>query len=132
MSSVNLRRWRARSKSDRGAVSLEILGTMIFVVMMVLFAWQGLLAMHALSQANTAARDAARAESIALNTGESAGIAALSQSLQSGSSISCSPGAASVRCTADVNVPVLSIGWAGDAISPVSISRSATMPRGSD
>lgn len=123
-----------RMKQESGSVGLELLGTMGFVVIMVLFAWQALLSMHALSQANTAARDAARAASISSNSsGEQAGENALSESLQPGSTIDCGPGAhGGVECTASVNIPILSIGGLGDAISVPPIERTATMPKGEE
>lgn len=124
---------RGRRKQEQGTVVLEFLGTMIFVLIMVVFAWQGLLAAHALSQANTAARDAARAETLG-SDGERAGQNALSQSLQEGSGINCwrSPGGQDVTCEADVNVPILGTPWWNDVVPAATITRSATMRLGAD
>ncbi len=133
MSTARRRVGRLARKNERGTVGLEFLGTMIFVFIMVVFAWQGFLAMHALSQANTAARDAARAESLAAGTGTSAGLDALSSSLRPGSSVSCGgSGGSSITCTADVNVPIIGTDFWWDPLPATTISRSATMPTGSD
>ncbi|WP_300343839.1 TadE family protein [Nesterenkonia sp.] len=119
-----------RHSKERGSLSIEFAGTMVFVLLMVFFAWQGLLAMHALSQANSAARDAARAESISVGSGYSSGMNALSRSLQPGSSIRCNRSAhtSRVTCQAEVNVPIIRIGVLGDALPSTTINRSATMP----
>lgn len=123
------RKDRQQTKNEQGTVGLEFLGTMIFVFIMVIFAWQGFLAMHALSQANAAARDAARAESQTAGTGSSAGLSALSASLRPESSVTCGgPVGSRVTCSADVNVPILGVPWWGDTLSATTISRSATMP----
>lgn len=119
---------RRRPDNERGAITLEFVGTMVAVLLMVLFAWQGLLAMHALSQANSAARDAARAETLYPGDGETAGKSALSQSLQDGSTVSCPPPSSSITCTARVKMPVITNGLVGDVIPPVWITREATMP----
>ncbi|WP_033420453.1 hypothetical protein [Nesterenkonia alba] len=109
---------------------MEFLGTFLWVFVMVLVTWQGFLAMHALSQANTAARDAARAESVTPGTGPTQGAAAVSESLHSGTSVSCSPIApdSAVSCTAEVEVPVLGMDWVAEMFPEWRVSRSATMP----
>lgn len=107
-------------------MSIEFVGTMALVLIMLMIAWQGFLGMHALTQANSAARDAARAESTAAGTGGAAGMRALSESLQSGSQISCRTVGSSVICDASVQIPtIIGDGWEGMP----SISRSATLPR---
>lgn len=117
----------AKPERERGAITLEFVGTVAVVLVMMLTAWQGLLAMHALSQTNTAARDAARAASLGEDWNE-AGRAALSESLQEDSHVECVRDAADVTCTAHVNVPLINIGGTGSAIPPMTMTREATMP----
>lgn len=121
----------ADARDERGAVAIEFLGTFIFIFFMVLITWQGFLAMNALTQANSAARDASRAESVEVGAGQDAGMNALGASLQSGSVISCgSSGGDRVSCEAEVNVPVIAAGPWGEALPDFTVSRSATMPAG--
>lgn len=119
---------RARGAGERGVIALEFVGTFGLVLAMVLIVWQGMLAMHALSEANYAARDAARAEVMRSGTGPSAGQNALSAHLQDTSFISCSSSTGAVTCEAEVDIPLIASSVIGDGVHGPSVTRSATMP----
>ncbi|GAB3044696.1 TadE/TadG family type IV pilus assembly protein [Sediminivirga luteola] len=118
-----------RTTRERGSISIEFVGTIGIVLVMLLIALQGLLAMHALSQANSAARNAARAETLSTGSGQAEGLAALSSSLRAGSSVRCTNRSSDVTCEARVQVPMFAIGWLTELMPPMSVSRSATMPQ---
>lgn len=124
---LELKQGRKR-RGERGAMTIEFVGTIFIVLMMLMIAWQAFLGMHALTQANSAARDAARAVTLG-HDGRTAGKQALSRSLQSGSEVTCSQIAGGVTCRAQVKIPSI----LGDRFSSMpSITRSATMPRSGD
>lgn len=118
-----------KRRGERGAMTIEFVGTIFIVLMMLMIAWQAFLGMHALTQANSAARDAARAASLG-DHGPTAGKQALSRSLQPGSNVTCPPSfGSSVTCQARVQIPSI----LGDRFSNMPIiTRSATMPRSGD
>lgn len=124
--------WGQRRKSpsshERGVIALEFVGTFGIVLAMVLIVWQGMLAMHALSEANYAARDAARAEVMRSGAGQVAGETSLSSHLQSGSDILCSLDGDAITCRAEVNIPIIGSEVIGDGLHGPSVTRSATMP----
>lgn len=123
-----LARLRAGRQAEHGAVSIEFLAGSVVVFAAVLIGLQALLAMHSLSQANSAARNAARAESIVAGSGVAAGNFAVSESLRAGTTTSCANGA-EIRCTTTVSVPVLNISWLEERVPPMQVSRTAVFPR---
>ena len=96
---------------QKGAVSLEFVGTFFMFLVLLVTALQAMLAMFSLSQANSAARNAARAE--VLNPGSGVAVAqqAVSPGLRdAGVSTSCSGARVhngSITCKVTVAVPSL-------------------------
>lgn len=124
---------RRRTERERGAVSFEFIGTFGLYMVLLLVAMQAMLAMFALAQANSAARNAARAEVISAGSGEQAGLDALAAPLKkSGAQANCTvtvPGATGeVRCDVTVQVPVFNLSWLDQWIPPLEVSRFAIQP----
>ena len=63
-----------RRGAESGQTSLEFVGTLFMWLVIVLVTLQILLAMFALAQANSAARNAARSEVISAGSGQAAGL----------------------------------------------------------
>lgn len=119
----------ARStRRERGAVSIEFLGTATLLLAAGLIALQLMLAMHSMAQANSAARNGARAEAINAGSGTSAAHSAVGSSLQEHTRASCS-GGYDITCRVEIDMPVLGIGWVRDLIPPLTVSRTAHFPR---
>lgn len=117
-----------RRSPERGVITLEFVGTFAIVLGMVLIVWQGMLAMHALTETNYAARDAARAEVLINGSGSAAGENALSSHLREGSSITCETSSDAVTCQAEVRIPLITSTVLGGGIHEPTVTRSATMP----
>jgi len=116
---------------QKGAVSLEFVGTFFMFLVLLVTALQAMLAMFSLSQANSAARNAARAE--VLNPGSGVAVAqqAVSPGLRdAGVSTSCSGARVhngSITCKVTVAVP--SLGTDSSMWLPtLKVTRSATQP----
>lgn len=115
----------------KGAVSLEFAGMLVVFFIILVTALQAMLAMFSLSQANSAARNAARAE--VLNPGSGVAVAqqAVSPGLRkAGVSTSCSGARVhngSITCKVTVAVP--SLGTDSSLWQPtIKVTRSATQP----
>lgn len=122
-----------RTPRERGSATIEFTGTFFIWLIIVMVCLQAALAMFALSQANSAARNAARAEVVTVGAGQAAGKAALSAPLRSGSSTSCTSSAmvsstGSVTCSATVAMPILALDWITEWVSPVTVTRDAEQP----
>lgn len=116
---------------QRGAVSLEFAGMLVVFFIILVTALQAMLAMFSLSQANSAARNAARAE--VLNPGSGVAVAqqAVSPGLRdAGVSTTCSGARVhngSITCKVTVAVPNLGTDsslW----LPTIKVTRSATQP----
>lgn len=116
---------------QKGAVSLEFVGTFFMFLVLLVTALQAMLAMFSLSQANSAARNAARAE--VLNPGSGVAVAqqAVSPGLRdAGMSTSCSGARVhngSITCKVTVAVPNLGTD-ASMWLPTLKVTRSATQP----
>lgn len=116
---------------QKGAVSLEFVGTFFMFLVLLVTALQAMLAMFSLSQANSAARNAARAE--VLNPGSGVAVAqqAVSPGLRdAGVSTSCSGARVhngSITCKVTVAVPSLGTD-ASMWLPTLKVTRSATQP----
>lgn len=119
---------RPGQSRERGAVGIEFLGASVILLAAGLIAVQLMLAMQALTQANTAARNGARAEAIAMGTGTPAAYAAVSESLRSGTRAHCS-GMKNITCTVQVDMPYLGVNWISQVIPPVTVTRTAHFVR---
>lgn len=124
---------RRRMPRERGSATIEFTGTFFIWLTIVMVCLQAALAMFALSQANSAARNAARAEVVTVGAGQAAGNAALSAPLRSGSSTSCTSSAmvsssGSVTCSVTVAMPILALDWITEWVSPVTVTRDAEQP----
>ncbi|MGO1398447.1 MAG: TadE/TadG family type IV pilus assembly protein [Brevibacterium yomogidense] len=122
-----------RTPRERGSATIEFTGTFFIWLTIVMVCLQAALAMFALSQANSAARNAARAEVVTVGAGQAAGKAALSAPLRSGSSTSCTSSAmvsstGSVTCSVTVAMPILALDWITERVSPVTVTRDAEQP----
>lgn len=113
---------------ERGAVSIEFLGTATLLLAAGLIALQLMLAMHAMSQANSAARNGARAEAISVGTGTAAAHAAVSESLREHTRARCS-GGSDITCDVEIDMPMLGIDWVQDRVPPLTVTRTAHFKR---
>ncbi len=118
----------AARKGERGVVSIEFLGSATMFLVGGLIALQIMLAMHALSQANHAARNGARAEAISMGSGTPAAYAAVSESLRSETRAHCG-GAKEINCTVQIDMPYLGMNWISQIIPPVTVTRTAHFVR---
>lgn len=116
---------------QQGAVSLEFVGMLFAFFIILVTALQAMLAMFSLSQANSAARNAARAEVLNPGSGVTAAQHAVSPGLRdAGVSTSCSGTRVhngSITCKVTVAVPNLGTDsslW----LPTLKVSRSATQP----
>lgn len=118
-------------KQEKGQVSLEFVGTLVIFLIVLITALQALLAMFSLSQANAAARNAARSEVLSAGSGPSTARAAVSPGLRkAGMDTSChgmrTP-KGSITCKVSIAVPILNANtpaW----VPTFRVSRSATQP----
>lgn len=117
--------------TDKGAVSLEFVGMFVIFLLLLITALQAMLAMFSLSQANSAARNAARSEVLAEGSGPYAAQAAVSPGLRdAGVNTQCkgtrsTDGA--ITCKVTISVPILNAhtpAW----VPTIKVSRSATQP----
>lgn len=113
---------------ETGVVSIEFVGTLTILIGSVLIGMQLLLAGHTLSQANSAARNGARAESITTGTGELAAHNAVSSALKDKTVANCTRSIESARCSVSIQMPMLNIAFLSDWFTPMSVTREATMP----
>ncbi|MDX2765908.1 TadE/TadG family type IV pilus assembly protein, partial [Streptomyces europaeiscabiei] len=112
--------------NDRGSSLLEFAGFLPILLLVGMAAIQLGLIGYGISQAGSAARAAARAESLQAGTGQAAGVAAASAWLNP----SVDPGGGGTdTTTATVTVTVPSV---VPLFDPVSVERSATMPNDID
>ncbi|OFL68800.1 MULTISPECIES: TadE/TadG family type IV pilus assembly protein [unclassified Brevibacterium] len=121
-------RLRSSANGERGVVSIEFLGSASLLLVAGLIGIQIMLAMHALSQANHAARNGARAEAIAVGTGTPAAYAAVSESLRSGTRATCG-GYKEINCTVQIDMPYLGMSWVSDVVPPMTVTRTAHFVR---
>ncbi|MGW1764437.1 TadE/TadG family type IV pilus assembly protein [Streptomyces sp. NPDC002073] len=112
---------RHRSR-DRGQVALEYLGWLPVLFLVALIGIQVGVIAYAAQQAGTAARTAARMDSLHGEGGAAAGQAAVSGWLDA--SLDGGPGGDQVTYTATVQIPTVLPGL----LDLGSVSRSATMP----
>ncbi|MEO3840453.1 MULTISPECIES: TadE/TadG family type IV pilus assembly protein [unclassified Streptomyces] len=117
-----------RGHRDRGSVAIEYIGFLPVLIFIALAAVQLGIAAYTASQAGTAARAAARMESLddPPSSAAAAGAAAISDWLDAGFSVSSGDG--EVTVTASVEIPSLIPGVDNFG----SVERSSTMPRGKD
>lgn len=118
----------AHLSSEKGVVSIEFVATLTFLICASLIGMQLLLAGHTLSQANSAARNGARAESIQAGTGSIASHDAVSSALADKTTAHCSRSTQSANCSVSVQMPILNIAFLSDWFTPIYVTRSATMP----
>lgn len=116
---------------QKGAVSIEFAGTFFMFLILLITAIQAMLAMFSLSQANSAARNAARSEVLIPGSGNFAAQQAVSPGLRKAGVTSACHGArvhnGSITCEVTVAVPVLAANtplW----LPNVKVTRSATQP----
>lgn len=119
---------RPRRTRESGVVSIEFLGTAVLLVAAGLIALQLMLAMHAMSQANSAARNGARSEAISAGTGTAAAHAAVSESLREGTRAHCA-GLDDITCVVEIDMPLLGIDWVRDLMPPLTVTRTAHFAR---
>lgn len=121
-----------RSGRQRGSVSIEFVGTLFMYLIIVLVALQALLAMLALAQANSAARNGARAEALSPGTGVSSAQAAVTAPLRnSGTSAVCTGSRGrngEITCTVTIKMPMLNLTWMPNWVPQQSVTRSAVQP----
>ncbi|MFE7837638.1 TadE family protein [Streptomyces sp. NPDC057474] len=111
--------------NDRGASILEFAGFLPILLLVGMAAIQLGLVGYGISQAGSAARAAARAESLEAGTGQAAGVAAASAWLDPSPEVV--PGTDTTTATVVVTVPsVLPL------FDPVAVERTATMPNDLD
>lgn len=120
-------RSKPRKQGEAGVVSIEFLGSFVMVVAAALIGLQLLVAGHTLTQANSAARNGARAETITPGTGTSAAYSAVSSSLRQDTHASCSYGS-EAACTVQIRMPLLGVSWLESLPRP-TVTRTAVMPR---
>lgn len=123
---------RRRAAAECGQASLEFVGTLFMWLVIVLVTLQILLAMFALAQANSAARNAARSEVISAGSGQAAGRNAVADPLKrSGVQSSCSTtggSRGSVTCRVSITVPMLGLHWIPQWVPPLVVTRQAVQP----
>ncbi|MEU6708229.1 TadE/TadG family type IV pilus assembly protein [Streptomyces wuyuanensis] len=120
---ISWRRHGARGRGDRGQTAIEYLGWIPILLLIALAAIQLGIAVYAVQQAGTAARAAARTESIDNGSGELGGKAAMSDWLADGTDIRVDMAGDEVTATAHVDIPSLIPVFDFDRAT-----RSATMP----
>lgn len=125
---ARLRTAMSRQRPDSGVVSIEFLGTATLLLAAGLIALQLMLAMHAMSQANSAARNGARSEAISVGSGTAAAHAAVSESLREDTRAHCS-GLDDITCVVEIDMPMLGIDWVQDLVPAVTVSRTAHFKR---
>ncbi|MQY14823.1 hypothetical protein SRB5_49990 [Streptomyces sp. RB5] len=120
---------RPRRQTDRGSVSIELIGFLPILLILALAGVQLGIAAYAASQAGTAARAAARMGSLddPPSSPSAAGHAAMSGWLADGAQIEPSTSDDQVHVTVTVEIPSLFPG-----IGFGSVTRDATMPRGDE
>jgi pilus assembly protein CpaE len=106
-------------ESDRGQASVELLGALPAVLLVVLAAWQLILAGQASWLAGNAARVGARADAVGADP-EAAARSALPSYLRRGLRVSQRDGAVTVR----VRLPIVTRAWG----SPLRIGATAGLP----
>jgi hypothetical protein len=109
-----------RTEPERGQASVELLGALPAVLLVVLAAWQLILAGQASWLAGNAARVGARAEAVGADP-EGAARSALPSYLRRGLRVSRRDGAVTVR----VRLPIVMREWG----SPLRIGATAGLPR---
>ncbi|MDX3619310.1 TadE family protein [Streptomyces europaeiscabiei] len=114
-----------RLRNDRGSSILEFAGFLPILLLVGMAAIQLGLIGYGISQAGSAARAAARAESLQPGTGQAAGVAAASAWLNPNPAVA--PGADTTTATVTVTVPSVV-----PLFDPVLVERSATMPNDTD
>ncbi|MEU2107581.1 TadE/TadG family type IV pilus assembly protein [Streptomyces sp. NPDC019507] len=120
---ISSRRHAARGRRDRGQTAIEYLGWIPILLLIALAAIQLGIAVYAVQQAGTAARAAARTESIDNGSGVRGGKAAMSDWLADGTDIDVDSAGDEVTATAYVEIPSLIPVFDFDRAT-----RSATMP----
>lgn len=125
--------WTARAaaaprRRESGVVSIEFLGTATLLIAAGLIALQLMLAMHAMSQANSAARNGARSEAISVGSGTAAAHSAVSESLREDTRAHCS-GLNDITCVVEIDMPMLGIDWVQDFMPAVTVTRTAHFKR---
>ncbi|MGX6451668.1 TadE/TadG family type IV pilus assembly protein [Brevibacterium paucivorans] len=119
-------------KREKGVLSLEFVGTFGVFLFLLAIAFQAMLAMFALSQANSAARNAARAEAMMPGTGPGAAQSAVSPGLQAqGVQTTCSGGhnpKGDVTCKVSLGVPVFNMPDAPQWFPEIRVTRASTQP----
>ncbi|WP_407560806.1 TadE/TadG family type IV pilus assembly protein [Streptomyces sp. 184] len=115
-------------RRDRGSVAVEYIGFLPVLIFIALAAVQLGVAAYTASQAGTAARAAARMESLddPPSSAGAAGAASISDWLEAGFEVSSGDG--EVTVTASVEIPSIIPGVDNFG----SVERSSTMPRGED
>ncbi|UUU31198.1 pilus assembly protein [Streptomyces sp. CA-210063] len=111
--------------NDRGASILEFAGFLPILLLIAMAAIQLGLVGYGISQAGSAARAAARAESLEPGAGAAAGVAAASAWLNPDPAVG--PGTDTTTATVTVTVPSVI-----PLFDPVTVERSATMPNDND
>lgn len=115
-------------RRDSGVVSIEFLGTAALLLAAGLIALQLMVAMNAMAQANSAARNGARSEAISVGSGTAAAHAAVGESLREDTRAHCS-GLDDITCTVEIDMPVLGIDWVQDLVPPFTVTRTAHFKR---
>lgn len=121
-----------KKSRDKGSITLEFVGTFAIYLFLVALAFQAMLAMFSVSQANTAARNAARAEVLQAGAGQQAAYQAVSPGLrETGVNTSCSGSRGpkgEIKCEVSLGMPIFNFKDAPDWAPKLRVSRSNTQP----